>query len=55
MRWVRMLGMVGALVGLLLGVGASSATGSGNGRGDSEFQRFVRLNWEIVTALAGAR
>ena len=22
---------------------------------ESEFQRFVRLNWEIVTALAGAR
>ena len=38
---VRVLGMVGALVGLLLGVGASSATGSGNGGGDREFQRFV--------------
>jgi hypothetical protein len=38
---VRMLGMVGALVGLLLGVGASSATGSGNGSGDREFQQFV--------------
>jgi hypothetical protein len=22
---------------------------------ESEFQRFVRLNWEIVTALAAAR
>jgi hypothetical protein len=22
---------------------------------ESEFQRFVRLNWEVVTALAGAR
>lgn len=38
---VRVLGMVGALVGLLLGVGASSATGSGSGTGDKEFQRFV--------------
>jgi hypothetical protein len=36
---VRVLGMVGALVGLLLGVGVSSATGSWSG--DSEFQRFV--------------
>lgn len=22
---------------------------------ESEFQRFVRLNWEIVTALAGTK
>src|SRR5215213_4001082 len=37
---LRVLGMVGALVGLLLGVGAGSAIGSG----DEEFQRFVLVN-----------
>jgi hypothetical protein len=42
-RRVRVLGMVGALVGLLLGVGASSATGSANGGGDRD-QRFVLVS-----------